>query len=201
MTPKTQSTMNTTLKYTILLLSSTLALLSCKKDEGDTVEPPPPTNEEEVITTLVLTFVDAENVANVYELRFSDPDGDGGAAPAITTDTLPAGRAYSVSVSVLNESASPVDNITSEIQAEDEMHQFFYQVTGANLTMAYADADANGMPVGLLNTAITGLASAGTLKVTLRHQPDKSAANVSAGDITNAGGDTDIEVTFPVAIE
>jgi hypothetical protein len=37
--------------------------------------------------------------------------------------------------------------------------------------------------------------------VTLRHEPDKGAAGVSGGDITNAGGDTDIEVTFPVVIE
>ena len=35
----------------------------------------------------------------------------------------------------------------------------------------------------------------------LRHEPDKSAAGVSSGDITNAGGETDIEVSFNVIIE
>jgi len=37
--------------------------------------------------------------------------------------------------------------------------------------------------------------------VTLRHQPDKGAIGVSDGDITNAGGETDIEVLFDVIIE
>jgi len=114
---------------------------------------------------------------------------------------LPASRAYTVSVAVLNESVSPAANITAEIQAEDEAHQFFYQVAGANLTMTYADSDGNGKPVGLITTGVTGAASSGTLKVTLRHQPDKNGANVSAGDITNAGGETDIEVTFPVTVQ
>ena len=47
----------------------------------------------------------------------------------------------------------------------------------------------------------TGAASVGTLKVTLRHEPNKSAAGVVGGDITNAGGETDIEVEFPIVIE
>ena len=36
----------------------------------------------------------------------------------------------------------------------------------------------------------------GQFTVTLRHEPDKSAQGVSAGDITNAGGETDIEVSL-----
>ena len=36
-----------------------------------------------------------------------------------------------------------------------------------------------------------------SMTVILRHEPDKAGAGVSDGDITNAGGETDIEVTFP----
>jgi len=36
----------------------------------------------------------------------------------------------------------------------------------------------------------------GGLRITLRHEPNKTAAGVQNGDITNAGGETDIEVTF-----
>ena len=36
-----------------------------------------------------------------------------------------------------------------------------------------------------------------TMTVILRHEPNKAGAGVSDGDITNAGGETDIEVTFP----
>ena len=37
--------------------------------------------------------------------------------------------------------------------------------------------------------------------MTLRHEPAKDASGVAAGDITNAGGETDIEVTFDVTVE
>jgi hypothetical protein len=35
----------------------------------------------------------------------------------------------------------------------------------------------------------------------LRHEPNKDALNVASGEITNAGGETDIEVSFPVTIK
>jgi len=37
--------------------------------------------------------------------------------------------------------------------------------------------------------------------ITLRHEPAKDATGVSDGDITNAGGETDISVNFPVEIQ
>lgn len=176
------------------------SLVACKKDEDENPGPSTPPNEEEVITTLLLTFTDAENAANTYELRFTDADGDGGAAPVLTGDTLPAGRAYSLALRVLDESGSTPEEITEEIEAEAAEHQFFFQPAGIDLQVSYGDADANGRPVGLLNTAVTGVAGTGTLTVTLRHEPDKAAAGVAGGDITNAGGETDIEVAFPVII-
>lgn len=47
----------------------------------------------------------------------------------------------------------------------------------------------------------TGATSNGSLKITLKHQPNKSGTNVSIGDITNAGGETDIEVTLPIVVQ
>lgn len=41
----------------------------------------------------------------------------------------------------------------------------------------------------------------GDLKIVLLHEPNKDAEGVSAGDITNAGGDTDVEVTFALGLE
>ena len=97
---------------------------------------------------------------------------------------------------VLNELEDPADNITAEVQAEDEDHQFFYTPTNNIATIAYTDQDANGNPVGLTFTVTTTAATTGNLTVVLRHEPNKSATGVSDGDITNAGGETDIEVTF-----
>ena len=119
----------------------------------------------------------------------------------ITADTLSHDSIYNMVIDVLNESATPADTITAEILAEDEDHQFFFQPSGATITVAYGDADADGNPVGLNTTWTIGAAGNGTVLVTLRHQPNKSASGVSIGDITNAGGDTDIEVSFPMVIE
>ena len=108
---------------------------------------------------------------------------------------------YTTTLILLNETVSPVDTISNEVLAEGEDHQFFFAPAGVNITVAYNDVDGNGNPIGLLTTITTSAPSTGTLVVTLRHQPDKTAAGVSGGDITNAGGETDIEVTFPLVIE
>jgi len=184
----------------LALLATAATITGCKKDEDDPVTPAPPPNEEELITTLELHFHSSGGAEHKH-FKFTDLDGDGGNAPVIMADTLSADSLYSVEIEVLNESETPAEDITAEITDEDEDHQFFFQVSGANATVVYADADANGNPVGLASTWTIGAASNGTVVVTLRHEPNKSAAGVSSGDITNAGGDTDIEVTFPVVIE
>lgn len=196
------TTMRTDLKYLTLALAIAGAAVGCKKDEEDPLTPTPPVvNEEEVITTLILTFTDQENAANVFEMRSTDLDGDGGNAPVITSDPLPNNRAFNLAVRVLNESGDPAEEITEEIEAEDEDHQFFFQPVGTTLLVNYADADGNGAPVGLINTASTAAPGVGTLTVILRHEPDKTAPGVITGDIMNAGGETDIEVEFPVTVE
>ncbi len=176
-------------------------IASCKKDDDDPVNPTtPPVNEEELITTVRITFNTLSDAEYKYFV-FTDLDGDGGNAPVITADTLSADSIYNMNIEVLNESVSPIEEITQEILAEGVDHQFFYQVTGANLLLAYGDADANGLPVGQSGSCIAAGPSSGTLKVTLRHQPDKNGTGVSSGDITNAGGDTDVEVTFPAVVQ
>lgn len=192
--------MKINLKTMTLALCAAAAITSCKKKTDDPASPAPPTNEEELITTLTLHFHSANDVEHKH-FEFTDLDGDGGNAPVIVADTLSSDSLYTVEIEVLNESVSPADDITAEILAEGVDHQFFFQFTGANAATAYTDADANGLPIGLNSNWTIGAASNGSVVVTLRHQPDKSAAGVSAGDITNAGGETDIEVTFPVVIE
>ncbi len=56
-------------------------------------------------------------------------------------------------------------------------------------------------PVGLEFTLQAGTASSGTITVTLRHQPAKDAAGVSAGEIANAAGETDVQESFDIVIE
>ena len=102
---------------------------------------------------------------------------------------------------LLNESVDPVDPVHEEVKEEDESHQFFFLTDIDDLTVAYDDIDADGRPVGLNSTLTTRAPGFGTLTVILRHEPDKSAEGVSDGDIANAGGDTDIEVAFPIEVQ
>jgi len=178
------------------------SLTACKKDKEETPTPtPPPVNEEELITTLILTFTDtAANPDVSYELRYTDLDGPGGNDPVEEGAPLPASRDLLLNVRVLNESESPAEEITDEVRAEDEDHQFFFQATGG-LVIVYDDVDGNGNPVGLSNRATTPASGSGTIRTTLRHLPNKSAAGVASGDITNAGGETDIEVTLNFNIQ
>lgn len=192
--------MNTNLKYQTLLFASALVFNACNRDRDDVLSPPPPTNEEELITTVTLHFHSANDIEHKH-FEFRDLDGDGGNPPVITADTLSADSVYEVSIEVLDESGTVADDITAEIIAEDEDHQFFFQFIGANATAAYDDSDSNGNPIGLATIWSIGAASNGSLVLTLRHQPDKDGAGVDTGDITNAGGETDVEVTFPVVIE
>jgi hypothetical protein len=35
----------------------------------------------------------------------------------------------------------------------------------------------------------------------LRHQPNKNGSNVNTGDITNAGGESDVDISFDVVVK
>ena len=108
---------------------------------------------------------------------------------------------YNGEVQVLNELESPAEDITLEVAEEDDEHQFFYTPTNSIVNVTYTDMDANGDPVGLTFTVSASGPGTGDLTITLIHEPMKSAANVSSGDITNAGGETDVEATFTITVQ
>ena len=176
----------------VFLAIGLISITSCKDDD------PVDDNVEELITTLVYTLNDG---TSDVVFTFTDLDGDGGDAPVIINGTLAANTTYTGSMELRNDSENPAEDITEEIEEEDEEHQFFFAVSGANATIAYSDMDADGNPIGLSSTLTTGDASTGTMTITLRHEPAKDGAGVSDGDISNAGGETDIEVTFDVTIQ
>ena len=178
-----------------LPLFSILFFTACEKE--DPIVP----NEEELITTLIYTLTPAGGGTPVV-FSFQDLDGDGGNAPIIVNGTLAANTTYAGVLLLLNETETPAESISEEVEEEADKHQFFFSVSGVDATVSYADADGNGNPIGLASTVVVGaVSSSGTLVITLRHEPAKSASGVSAGDITNAGGETDIEVTFDVTVQ
>ena len=183
------------MKKSLFLLTAVLLLItSCSKDD------PEVPNEEEVITTLRYVLTPNSGGMTV-SMTFQDLDGDGGNAPIITGGELAANTTYNGTLTILNETATPFEDITEEIEEEGVEHQFFFSSSLATLSVNYNDFDMNNNPVGLTTAVQTGAPGTGDLTITLRHEPNKNAAGVISGDITNAGGETDIEVTFPISVQ
>jgi hypothetical protein len=181
-----------------MALVTIVSFSSCSDDDSAST----PVNEEEVITTVTATFMPTSTGGTTVVLKSQDLDGDGPNAPIVTaTGNFKAGATYNGFVTFLNELSNPASGLNDEIHAEADDHQIFFQHSGLG-AFAYADEDANGNPVGL-DFKYTAAATpvTGSLIVTLRHLPNKSGANVAAGDITNAGGGTDAEVVFPVTVQ
>lgn len=177
-----------------LLIALIFVFSSCDKE--DPVIP----NEEELITTVTYTLTPTIG-GDPIVLSFKDLDGDGGDNPEIIGGTLMANTEYSGVLELLDESESPQKNITTEIEEEGSDHQFFIQSSISDLSVIYADEDVDGNPIGLLNTLTTGSTASGTITIILRHEPNKTATGVSDGDISNAEGETDVEVIFPINVQ
>ncbi|PHR93887.1 MAG: type 1 periplasmic binding fold superfamily protein [Leeuwenhoekiella sp.] len=191
------------LKISSFLLLALISFSSCSDDEGT----PELINEEEVITTVTVTLV--PQTGSTVTLTSRDLDGDGPDAPVVSVSgSLQAGMSYNGTVLLQNETVSPAEVINEEIEEEADEHQFFYQIgSGLNATVSYADTEndylTNGStnPVGIDFTMLAGTASTGQFTVTLRHEPNKDAEGVSEGNLTNAGGETDVAQTFNLTIE
>ena len=174
------------------LLASTLIFASCSDDDDNA---PDPVNEEEVITTLTVTL---ESGSDTVVMQYQDVDGDGPDAATVTVSGPPSDNtSYNGSIVLLNETESPAENVTEEIEEEDDEHQFFYTIgSGLDVDTEYANFDGDGNPLGTMFVLNTGIPSSGGLTFTLRHEPNKPNSGLE-----NAGGSTDIEVTFDVTVE
>ena len=182
----------------LVILGLAITIFSCDKD----AEKPQDKKEEETITTLKLTATPTSGgTASEFIYR---PEAVPGKAVQIDTVRLIGSTSYRFNLEILDESTNPSKNISEEITEKAAEHQFFYQPTPAGLITLSADSmdkDASNLPVGLVTRGVlTSTISSGSLKVTLRHKPFKTAAGVSQGNILNAGGSTDIEANFPVKI-
>lgn len=169
-------------------------------------EPIAPINEQELITTLILTLTDTAAPHAAYTIMFQDLDGEGGADGIYTPDSLilPAGKVFNANLLLLDERDElAIDTTNNEIEEESAVHQFFYESIPTDIlkNFTYLSFDVNGKPLGTsFSMKANETTSKGTFKITLRHEPNKDADGVANGDITNADGETDIEVNFPVRI-
>lgn len=191
------------------LALASLLLAAC--GGGDQIDP----NEQELITTVILTFEPAGGSALTFELN--DGDGDGGDPPVVDDIVLSPGT-YALTVQFQNRLEAPAEEITEEVADEADQHLVLFLGTAVvgpatsnasgPLAHAYADTDANGLPIGLAND-ITATAGTGTLNVVLRHMPpeeppEKGADTleaVKAGGLDAIGGSSDVDVDFQVTVQ
>jgi hypothetical protein len=172
-------------KSSILLLCFVLGFSACKKEEeiGE---------ENELITTIKLNF---KNGNEVKSFSYKDLDGDGGMAPVIDKISLAVNTTYDLSIEFLDESKSPVVNITEEVSGESDEHLVLFSPSSTSLgTYTYSDKDVNLLPIGLKGKYSTKSAGAGMLKVQLRHQPPINGKNSKDG--TSVPGSDDINIDF-----
>ena len=185
--------MNNTFLNTLtiaFLIGFSFFYTSCDDKVDDPIKP----NEEELITTVQLTFTDTSNSNDVRVFKFSDTDGEGGNPPSqFDTIKLNANTTYKLDVQFIDESKTPVEDITEEVREEAVEHLVCY-TSGGGVTIAITDKDVNMLELGLealVTTTITGNTS---LSISLKHQPDIKDGSCSVGE-------TDVEVDFPFVIQ
>lgn len=184
------------LKKLLFLFVSLSLIISTGCDPGD----PEPEDPVEVITTFTYTLTPADGFP--IFLRFKDVDGDGSESTQVQGGPFKANTEYSGVIELANESGSTAMDITEEVLEEAAEHQLFFQTSMlSGINVSYKDEDENGNPLGLQTTLTTGDAGSGELTITLRHEPEKTATGVAEGKIENAGGETDIELTFDIVVE
>lgn len=188
--------MKTIKTYSIfIIIVLTTFMVGCKKDK-DTPAPSgsTPVQEGELITSAILSFVDTAGIQPSVQYAFKDLDGDGGNAPTqYDTIRLVANTYYNTTIQLLDESKTPAEDITIEIQAEDDEHLFCYAPSNTNVAIMRTDSDGT-YEVGITTFWSTGASANGETTVTLKHQP-------GVKDGTCAPGDTDIEVTFVTEVQ
>lgn len=199
---------------TAVFVSAALTFACADDDDSSPVGPEEPDDheeeedhhgpgEEELITTLKLTLTPSGG-GSALTVQFQDLDGEGGAAPVVDRIVVAAGTDYDGAVQVLNESESPAENITEEVEEEAEAHQFFFETLGgfSSATVAYADKESDygtnsgaDHPVGLAFTlSVPDNAQNGQFRVILSHFDDAPKDGETRSD------ETDIDVTFQVEV-
>ena len=173
----------------LLVLIGLIATSSCKKDKIDP-------NEGELITTFKVELT--EKITRTKQsFEFKDLDGEGGNAPSKFDEIiLAAGKSYECELYLLNESVMPVDNITLEIAAEADDHQFYYTPSVTGLLITDLNKDTKGLPLGIKSIWTTGNAASGSVNISLKHKPGTKAANDPISK-----GDTDISLDFKVKVQ
>ncbi|MFC5623846.1 hypothetical protein [Algoriphagus winogradskyi] len=199
--------MNTKNKlYLLALALVAFSISSCESED------PVPENDGEVITDVTLMFQEIDDtgaaVGSPFEFTASDSEGiEVGGAPTVETVMLSKGKTYQMSIEVYNSIEN--EDITEEIQEEGDEHQFYF--LGSAFTsspfLSYIYDDEGSELIGLKGIVSVQQSpgfSTAEMRVILRHDLDKNypgADNPNFTDYAQAGGESDLDITFPVVVE
>jgi len=166
--------------------------------------------EEEVINEIILTFVPLSG-GDTIQGRFFDADGEGVGAPTVEDINLSVSTEYNMFITLTNTLGAEPEDVTEEIEEEDDEHMFFFEFTNnafgspegdGNVdergdAVNYNDMDENGLPVGLSTNWVTRDMSivGGSFRIVLKHQPDQKTAT---SDVSVGG--TDVDITIPLNV-
>jgi len=81
--------------------------------------------EEEVINEIILTFVPLSG-GDTIQGRFFDADGEGVGAPTIEDINLSVSTEYNMFITLTNTLGAEPEDVTEEIEEEDDEHMFFF---------------------------------------------------------------------------
>ncbi|MCS6934889.1 MAG: hypothetical protein NZM35_07045 [Chitinophagales bacterium] len=182
--------MKTLYLKSLMLFGATWLIMthSCKPKDHDH-------HEHDAIVRVQLLLTDTATKTPAGYFVWSDPDGIGGNNPTqIDTIKLNANSVYSGTIRLYAQHDGHEHEITSEIVEQKNDHLFVYKNIFGELTIYITDRDDKNLPVGLQTIWVTGNISGGQVNIVLRHQP-----GVKNG--TEAPGDTDIDVVFPLVIK
>jgi hypothetical protein len=192
-----------------IFVSLSLCLISCEKED------PLPEVDQEVITEVTLLFSEVNDSGEIvsgsgFEVVARDAEGISlGNSPEIDAiEGLKPGKKYLLEVSLYNSIVG--EDVTVEVAEDDTEHQFYFlgsTLVGetAFLSYEYNDEDINAQPVGLKGHLTVGspAITTGTFRVVLRHDLNKAfegANDPSFENFEQAGGETDLDVTFQVIV-
>jgi hypothetical protein len=183
--------MKLTTKTLLMTMFASTLMIACKKDE------PVPQEDNENLTTLSLKFTE-NGVTKTFS--FKDLDGTGGNAPTIDPVVLEANKIYALSFEILDETKTPIQNITSEIEQQKDEHLFEFISNPASLLFfSGKDKDSRGFDVGLTATVKTTTTGTGKLQVVLHHQPPVNGIPIKNGSFTV--GSIDFDGTFNIEVK
>lgn len=183
------------LKSLLIAVIIAAGISGCKEEDNPAV---PPTHDEHAPPTTMVVVLKETGKSDSTKSLVRDTSVVKGKPMIEDTLRVESGKTYSGYIMLWNESVTPIEDATHEIEEEKDEHLFVFTASdGANgrLSVSNLDKDSQGGDFGLtFSASVSGSgAAAGGLRIQLRHY--------GASPKNGTTFDTDIDQTFPVLIQ